>query len=55
MATKPSGAPLGSKAKTTPTRGERGNRAHQEKSIEALQLDHQDRGHDKKHQWNDGS
>ena len=23
--------------------------------LEALQLDHQDRGHDKKHQWNDGS
>ena len=53
MATKPSGAPLGSKAKTTPTAAS-GATAHTRKSsTEALQLDHQDRGHDKKHQWND--
>ncbi len=33
--------------------GERRDREHQEQALEALQLDHQDRGHDEKHQRND--
>ncbi len=32
----------------------RSDRKHQEQAVKALQLDHQDRGHDKEHQRNDG-
>ena len=54
IATKPSGAPLGSSAATTPISAERRHRDHQEQPVEALQLDHQDRRHDEQHQRDDG-
>ena len=54
IATKPSGAPLGSSAATTPISAERRHRDHQEQPLEALQLHHQDRRHHEQHQRHHG-